>query len=408
MIEQEEAPVGKGGGSEAGETTKSNSANGRGPKEKNPSGQVADELQITIDGAQLLDDMVALLPRHLSLPQGAPETIALWVLHTYCFDAFETSPRLVFRSPVHECGKTTALTLLDGLVHQPLSSSNVTSAVIFRFIEKVRYTLIIDEVDTFIDRHAELTNILNSGHKRAMARVMRCDVGNNNEPRSYSTWAPAAIAKIGALTPALESRSIVIEMRRSKPSEKVEPVTSATERELGLLRERLEPWADMHREQLRTADPALPRGFQGRRADNWRPLLAIADAAGGAWPERARGEALGLSGDAEPDEAIRLLRDVRDIFATKAVDRLASIDLCRALKELNDERFWVPVGLARALKRFDIRPHTIRVDAAKTPKGYLLKDFEDAFARYLEPEDTRLDLAPPPEERNSATNESDQ
>ena len=169
--------------------------------------------------------------------------MALWVLHTHCFDAFDISPRLVFRSPVHGCGKTTTLTLLEGLVHEPLASSNVTSAVIFRFIEKGRYTLIIDEVDSFIDHHAELTNILNSGHERAMARVLRCDVGNNNEPRSYSTWAPVAIAKIGALTPTLESRSIVIEMRRSKPSEKVERVTPETERELGLLRDRAEHWA---------------------------------------------------------------------------------------------------------------------------------------------------------------------
>jgi hypothetical protein len=404
MIEQEEAPVGKGEGSEAGETTKSNSANGRGPEE----GRVTGQLQILIDGAQLLDDMVALLPRHLSLPQGAAETIALWVLHTYCFDAFETSPRLVFRSPVHECGKTTALTLLDGLVHQPLSSSNVTSAVIFRFIEKARYTLIIDEVDTFIDQHAELTNILNSGHKRAMARVMRCDVGKNNEPRSYSTWAPVAIAKIGSLTPALESRSIVIEMRRSKPSENVEPVTSATERELGLLRERAERWAAAYCGHLRSANPTLPSDFRGRLADNWRPVFAIADAAGGQWPDRARSAAREVTGDTEPPEATRLLSNVRRVFKESGADKLSSIDICNALKALSDDTFCTQVTLAKALKPFGIRPKSVRVDIRSTPKGYQLKDFEDAFSRYLDPEQQEFDFDHPPADRNSATSESDE
>ena len=39
---------------------------------------------------------------------------------------------------------------------------------------------------------------------------------------------------------------------------------------------------------LRDADPTMPDGVHGRAADNWRPLLAIADLAGAEWPERAR------------------------------------------------------------------------------------------------------------------------
>ncbi|MCP3998946.1 MAG: DUF3631 domain-containing protein, partial [bacterium] len=39
-------------------------------------------------------------------------------------------------------------------------------------------------------------------------------------------------------------------------------------------------------------------------------------------------------------------------------------------------------GLARLLKRYDIRPRTIRM-GSDTAKGYLLSDFTDAFRRYL-------------------------
>jgi hypothetical protein len=32
----------------------------------------------------------------------------------------------------------------------------------------------------------------------------------------------------------------------------------------------------------------MPEGIYNREADNWRPLLAIADVARGQWPKRAR------------------------------------------------------------------------------------------------------------------------
>jgi len=61
------------------------------------------------------------------------------------------------------------------------------------------------------------------------------------------------------------------------------------------LRGRVKEWADCWLTDLREADPVLPGGLSDRACDNWRPLLAIADAAGGDWPERARRAALLLN-----------------------------------------------------------------------------------------------------------------
>jgi putative DNA primase/helicase len=66
-----------------------------------------------------------------------------------------------------------------------------------------------------------------------------------------------------------------------------------------------------------------------RAADNWRPLLAIADAAGGAWPEKARKAAVALAGG-EIDEVSRtelLLSDIRNIFDDLDVDEIGSAEL---------------------------------------------------------------------------------
>ena len=75
-----------------------------------------------------------------------------------------------------------------------------------------------------------------------------------------------------------------------------------------------------------------------RAADNWRPLLAIADLAGGEWPGLARQAALALSGEAQ-DAAIgvELLNDIRAAFGEDDVIR--SVDLIAELVK-DPERPW--------------------------------------------------------------------
>ena len=118
----------------------------------------------------------------------AVHTVTLWVLFTYLLDAFETSPRLAITAPQKRCGKTTLLSLLYQLSCRPLAAANLTPAVAFRVIEAARPTLLIDETDTFVKENDELRGILNSGHSRATAFVIRCQ-GEDNQPRCFSTWA---------------------------------------------------------------------------------------------------------------------------------------------------------------------------------------------------------------------------
>jgi len=86
-------------------------------------------------------------------------------------------------------------------------------------------------------------------------------------------------------------------------------------------------WAKDHADRVGEADPAMPDGILNRKADNLRPLLAIADAAGGEWPERAR-KAAEASHNAEGDDAPRLellLADIRDAFAKEGEAPVANM-----------------------------------------------------------------------------------
>jgi hypothetical protein len=113
-------------------------------------------------------------------------------------------------------------------------------------------------------------------------------VGDNHEPRQFSTWAAVAIALIGKLPDTLQDRSILIRMRRRLSSESIAQFRADRTDDLKILARKAARWANDNLETLRAMDPAMPLTITNRDADNWRPLLAIADPAGGEWPARAR------------------------------------------------------------------------------------------------------------------------
>jgi hypothetical protein len=345
-----------------------------------------------VNGAELLDEIVLAFRRHLSLPDRAPEAIALWVLFAHGFDAWQTSPRLLFTSPVPQCGKSTALTMLGSLTPRARLASNLTPAVVFRLIEHEHPTLLIDEADTFLAGKSDLRGILNSGHTPAAAYVWRCH-GPEHKPRPYSTWTPLAIAGIGAVSPALHTRSIEIQMRRRRSDEDIQPLSSTALADLERLKQMASLWATENLAALAVAAPAMPATLINRARDNWHPLLAIADCAGGDWPDIARIAATTLSSGAEEQsKGVKLLAGIRRVLDVCGRIRISSDSLCRALSDLEDgtcsdhvdDHLLTTRRLAIELKPFGISPRVFR-EGNRTPRGYAWDQFEDAFARYLPP-----------------------
>jgi hypothetical protein len=121
-------------------------------------------------------------------------------------------------------------------------------------------------------------------------------------------------------------------------------------------------------------------------------LVAIADAAGGEWPERARRAASALEGSSDDDAVgVVLLQDLAELFAHREADRLSSEEIVEALASM-DDRPWPecnhgkPIsksGLAKILKPFKIHSRNIKTAAGKVVKGYPVEDFTQTFARYI-------------------------
>jgi hypothetical protein len=330
--------------------------------------------------------------------------VALWIVGTHCFDAFRIFPRLTITSAEKGSGKTTLLDVIGALVPKKLMVANAKVASLFRAIEMVRPILLLDEADTFINGDEELRGIINAGHRKD-GTVLR-SVGEDYEPRQFSVWCPMAIGGIGKVPSTIEDRSIIIRLRRKRREETVERIEPEHEASLDRLASMVARWARDAGSSLSSARPVIPSAIYNRAADNWRPLLAMADLAGGIWPTRARKIAEGMVIAAVGDDSstrVMLLGDIRDIFLAKGSERLTSSELVEALVKI-EGRPWAdfshgkamtPNTLARALRPLGLGPVNLKLATGSVAKGYRLDQFTDDFARYLPgaPESNRYPLS---------------
>jgi hypothetical protein len=354
--------------------------------------------------ANLLNGFASLVRRYVVLTDRPADAIALWIVHTHTFAAAreldvdypDTTPYLGITSAEKKSGKTRLLEVLAQTVSRPLSTMNISDAALFRVIASRAPTLLFDEIDAVFGPKArdreDLRGLLNAGYRRGEL-VYRMGGASKTKLEEFDVFCPKAIAGIGKLPETLADRSIAIRLERKTRAERVErfrqrDVAPATAE----LRRLAEEVADRIIHDLVAAAPDLPDELDDRAQDMWEPLLAIADLAGGDWPERARTAALELStGDAREDESlgVRLLADIRAILEAEGIDRVKTSDLLTALAADDDAPWgnWYgkPItsqALGHLLRPYGIKTREIWADNAKA-RGYRLEQFEDAWVRYL-------------------------
>ena len=81
--------------------------------------------------------------------------LSLYVLHTYTFSpnfprAPWTTPYIYISSTGPACGKSLLLDLLSNLCHRSRKTGSMSAAAMFRIIEDMQPTLMVDEIDTVL------------------------------------------------------------------------------------------------------------------------------------------------------------------------------------------------------------------------------------------------------------------
>lgn len=375
----------------------------------------------TADGAALLDEVEAFHRRFNVFPlDAAYVAVVLWDAHAHLLDCFDSTPRLAFLSPEPGSGKSRALEIVETLVPYPMAAVNASPAALFRAVSGAegRPTILFDEIDTVFGPKAgdneELRGFINAGHRRGQLTYRCVGDGGNQSVQGFPSYCGVAVAGLGSLPDTILTRSVIIRMRRRARNERVEPFRHRLHAAEGnVLRDRLAKWAESVRPMVEGVFPVMPEEVTDRPADVWEPLIAIADAAGGQWPERARAACVELVAAAKVDDkgsiGIRLLTDLRD-HVLSGIDRLPTVAVLERLHSL-DEAPWADMGgrpldargLAKMLREYmtgDNRPISARNIKASgsVMKGYYTADLADAWQRYCPPppESPLLPLPPLP------------
>jgi len=308
------------------------------------------------DGSELLERLVWFIRRYVALSEDQALLSALWIVHTYALDAADTTPYLNIKSAEKRSGKTRLLEVLSLLAAGSWLTGRVTAAVLVRKVAAEMPALLLDESDAAFkgDReYAEtLRGVLNAGFRRGGVASLCVGQGANIRYQDFPVYCPKAIAGIGKLPDTVADRSIPIELRRRRPSEKVERfrLRKVGPEALPISRD-VRVWAQSHLDSLSTAEPDLPEELDDRAQDIMEPLLAIADEVGAEWPERSRGAAVALLTGEEREDAESLGSDSSAMFGACLMIRVVT-DSPRASCSKPCTRWRKPRGAHSAARRW--------------------------------------------------------
>ena len=320
--------------------------------------------------------------------------ITLWIAGTYLMDSWSLYPKLMLNSPERECGKTTALQVIEAFVCNGKIASSTTPSAVYRLIQSQALTLLIDEADRSLPHNEELNAVINAGHTRRTAtKILSQKTSDGNwEPKELSLWCPQVIAGIGEFEDTLTSRSIVIGLRRKTNQETVKHLSIGFFEEHGTDRDSLSSWSKgITRDDLQL-EPDMPVEAHNRERDNWLPLFQIAQIASSQWSDSAaaafRAIELERSANVPVASGTELLMDIRQSLIDFIDVEIRASDLLIRLINMQDSD-WQQFNYGKPIthKKLNkmLRPYGIQPKKRREANVFLLDNLQDAFNRYLPP-----------------------
>ena len=300
-----------------------------------------DDLDVILNGARVLDKVHKVLTRYVILPSPeATDATALWIAATQ-------PTGMGARDPACHHGAREAVRQVPAPRHPRGHLSQAAD----HSQRQPRRAGALDRRERPADAAARRGRhgVRPEGRRQPRGPERHYQRGPSAQPSLYPVGCHRPAVRvlphvqhgraggIGPLPDTIMDRAVIIRMRRRAPGENVEPYRTRRDRPpLDALRGRLASWGAKHRSALARLEPDLP--VEDRAADNWEPLVAVADLAGGDWPSRARKAAVLLraedaDADLEASLGLRLLADIRDVFAGLTVSFLSSADLTARLRQ---------------------------------------------------------------------------
>ncbi len=228
----------------------------------------------------LLGEIRSFIHRHVDLSPSFEEIVAHYVLLTWVYDQFNELPYLRVRGD-YGSGKSRFLLTVGSLCWKPIFASGAsTVSPLFRLIDQVGGTLIVDEADFWAsDERTEIVKILNNGNAKGFP-VLRSEVSPSKEfsPRAFNIYGPKVVATRHPFEDeALESRCLT-EVLGTRPLRRDIPISlpKAFETEADALRNKLLRYRFANLNMELSETEIDNSGLEPRRMQILRPLLQVA------------------------------------------------------------------------------------------------------------------------------------
>jgi len=227
----------------------------------------------------LVAEIRQFIHRYVDVSPLFEEIASYYVLFTWVYDAFNELPYLRLRGDTGT-GKTRFLLTAGSLCYKPIYASGAsTVSPLFRILDSVRGTLIIDEGDfRFSDEKAEIVKILNNGNARGFP-VLRSEAINAREfsPRAYAVFGPKLVSTRGFFQDrALESRCITEETGSQRLRDDIPlNLTDQYQREALTIRNKLLMFRFRNFGKRAVDASLVDRSIEPRLAQIFVPLMSV-------------------------------------------------------------------------------------------------------------------------------------
>jgi len=211
--------------------------------------------------------------------------MSVYVIATYFHPLFQAFPLLVLYGPT-ESGKSLTMQIIEYLAFNAVMITDPTPAVIFRTIEELCPTMLMDEIEGLASRRdyaSSIMSILRASYKRIDVPRMEEKPGGGFRLKLYCCYSPKVIGTIQGVENVLANRSVIINLVRSRQEdgakfEKTDP--SLKEEHWRQLRNYLyllvmTRWQELEA-MIEPTIEELEGDLTNRQLELWTPFLSVA------------------------------------------------------------------------------------------------------------------------------------
>ena len=248
-------------------------------------------------------------------------------------------------------------------------------------------------MDRYLAANEELNGIMNAGHTRRTANVVRLmEVAGDYIPTKFNVFSGKCLAGLGVQQDTMMDRSIIIKMEKRLANEAIEKKPLSFFDDEATRRSAIAKFVTDNAEDAKRQTVSVPHLGNDRAQDNWQPLFVVAELIGGHWPNlclEAYKTIETISGEDAKEQdavAVRIFRELAPSIEKRMGSRIKASELHELLTSDPESEFYdwfngKPLS-AKRMKKILIEAG-VRWFRISEGSFYRLDDLKSQIARYV-------------------------